>query len=117
MQEGFLSVKVFMNYAGFMLDDEKILDVMQTTRRHGGLTMVHAENGHCIHWLTDQVGHSHGHGLARFADTSPAPVEREATHRAITLAQLSGARTLIVHVSAGEAVEQIRWAQARGIEV
>src|SRR6202453_4703385 len=53
MQEGYLSVKVFMNYPGFMLDDERILDVMDTTRRHGGLTMVHAENGHC------EIGRAH----------------------------------------------------------
>jgi len=117
MQAGHLSVKVYMSYPGYMLDDERILQVMEITRRHGGVTMVHAENGHCIHWLTGQVGHAHGHGLAGFAETSPAPVEREATHRAITLAQLSGARTLIVHVSAGEAVEQIRWAHAHGIPV
>ncbi len=103
MQEGYLSVKVFMNYPGFMLDDQRILEVMDTTRRHGGLTMVHAENGHCVHWLTQTLTHSRGGSLAVFAATAPVPVEREATHRAITLAQLSGARTLLVHVSAGEA--------------
>jgi dihydropyrimidinase len=117
MQDGFLSVKVFMNYPGFMLDDERILEVMDTTRRHGGLTMVHAENGHCVHWLTQSLTRSRGAGLAVFAATAPVPVEREATHRAITLAQLSGARTLLVHVSAGEATEQIRWAHAHGISV
>ncbi len=117
MEEGYLSVKVFMNYPGFMLDDERILDVMDTTRRHGGLTMVHAENGHCVHWLSDKLAHSQGGNLAVFAATAPAPVEREATHRAITLAQLSGAKTLLVHVSAGEATEQIRWAHAHGIPV
>jgi dihydropyrimidinase len=117
MDEGFRSVKVFMNYAGYMLDDERILEVMETTRRHGGLTMVHAENGHCVHWLSDQLERSRGSGLAVFAATSPAAVEREATHRAITLAQLSGAKTLLVHVSAAEAAEQIRWAHARGIAV
>src|ERR1700728_2907157 len=109
MQEGYLSVKVFMNYPGFMLVDERILDVMDTTRRHGGLTMVHAENGHCVHWLSEKLAHAQGGNLAAFAASAPVPVEREATHRAITLAQLSGARTLLVHVSAGEAAEQIRW--------
>jgi dihydropyrimidinase len=117
MEDGYLSVKVFMNYPGYMLDDERILEVMATTRRHGGLTMVHAENGHCVHWLSDQVEHARGGGLAGFAATSPAAIEREATHRAITLAELSGARTLLVHVSAAEAAEQIRWAHARGIAV
>jgi dihydropyrimidinase len=58
-----------------------------------------------------------GSGLAVFAATSPAAVEREATHRAITLAELSGARTLLVHVSSADAAEQIRWAHARGIAI
>jgi dihydropyrimidinase len=117
MDDGYLSIKVFMNYAGYMLDDERILEVMDTTRRHGGLTMVHAENGHCVHWLSDRLERSQGGSLALFSASSPSAVEREATHRAITLAQLSGARTLLVHVSAAEAAEQIRWAHARGIAV
>ena len=117
MEDGYLSVKVFMSYAGYMLDDERILEVMETTRRHRGLTMVHAENGHCVHWLSNRLERSEGGSLAVFAASAPTAVEREATHRAITLAQLSGARTLLVHVSATEAAEQIRWAHARGIPV
>ena len=117
MQDGYLSVKVFMSYQGYMLDDERILQVMDTTRRHGGVTMVHAENGHCVHWLSDRLVRSQGGGLGVFAATSPAAVEREATHRAITLAEVSKAKVLIVHVSSGEAVEQIRWAHGRGIAV
>jgi dihydropyrimidinase len=117
MEEGYLSIKVFMNYAGYMLDDQRILEVMETTRRHGGITLVHAENGHCVHWLSDRLERSQDTRLAVFAASSPSAVEREATHRAITLAQLSGARTLLVHVSAAEAAEQIRWAHARGIAV
>jgi dihydropyrimidinase len=117
MDDGYLSVKVFMSYSGYMLDDERILQVMETTRRHGGLTLVHAENGHCVHWLSDRLERSEGGSLALFAASAPTAVEREATHRAITLAQLSGARTLLVHVSASEAIEQIRWAHARGIPV
>lgn len=117
MQDGYRSVKVFMNYQGYMLDDERILEVMDTTRRHGGVTLVHAENGHCVHWLTERLVQSHGGGLGMFAATSPAAVEREATHRAITLAEVSKARVLIVHVSSAEAAEQIRWAHGRGIAV
>lgn len=117
MADGFLSVKVFMNYKGYMLGDEQILEVMDTTRRFGGVTLVHAENGHCAHWLSERLEQAGRTDLAAFADASPTAIEREATHRAITLAQLSGARTLIVHVSAAEAVEQIRWAHGRGISI
>jgi dihydropyrimidinase len=117
MQDGYLSVKVFMNYAGYRLDDDRILDVMEITRRHGGITMVHAENGHCVHWLSSRADRVSRPGLSAFAASSPPAVEREATHRAITLSEISGARTLIVHVSAAQAIEQIRWGQARGIPV
>jgi dihydropyrimidinase len=79
--------------------------------------LVHAENGLCCHWLSNQIAHTHQGSLADFAAAAPPAVEREATHRAITLAELSGARTLLVHVSAADATEQIRWAHARGIDV
>jgi dihydropyrimidinase len=117
LQAGYLSVKVYMSYAGYMLDDERILEVMETTRRFGGLTMVHAENGHCVHFLSDRLQRAQGGSLALWGGTAPPAVEREATHRAITLAEVSGARTLLVHVSASQALEQIRWAHAQGIKI
>jgi hypothetical protein len=53
-----------------------------------------------------------GHALSR-----PMAVEREATHRAIALSELVDTPVLIVHVSGREAIEQIRWAQGRGLSV
>jgi dihydropyrimidinase len=44
-------------------------------------------------------------------------VEREATHRAISLSQLVDVPILIVHVSGREAVEQIRWARSQGLRI
>ena len=44
-------------------------------------------------------------------------VEREATHRAIALSELVDVPILVVHVSGREAVEQIRWARAHGLQV
>ncbi|MGA8007290.1 MAG: amidohydrolase family protein, partial [Burkholderiales bacterium] len=40
-----------------------------------------------------------------------------ATHRAIALSELIDVPILIVHVSGAEAIEQIRWAQARGLNI
>src|SRR5262245_32616459 len=51
------------------------------------------------------------------ATSRPIPVEREATHRAISLAELVDVPIMIVYVSNGEAMQQIRWAQARGLKV
>jgi dihydropyrimidinase len=117
MAEGCRSYKVFMSYPGFMLRDDTILDVMAAARQHGGTVLVHAENGHCIHWLSERLERAGRTALNAFAEAAPAAVEREATHRAITLAELSGARVLIVHVSSAQALEQIEWAQSRGLRV
>ena len=47
----------------------------------------------------------------------PPAVEREATHRAITLAEIAETPILIVHVSGREAAEEIRRAKARGLNI
>ena len=44
-------------------------------------------------------------------------VEREATHRAISLAEVADVPVFLVHVSAREAAEQIAWARDRGLAV
>jgi dihydropyrimidinase len=79
--------------------------------------MIHAENTDCIAWLTDQLLAA-GHTAPKFhAASRPMLVEREATHRAIALSELVDIPVLIVHVSGREAVEQIRWAQGRGLRI
>ncbi|GAC1508573.1 MAG: hypothetical protein NVS2B1_17420 [Bradyrhizobium sp.] len=52
------------------------------------------------------------HGASR-----PEIVEREAAHRAISHAELVDVPIMIVHVSGREAMEQIRWAQQRGMKI
>jgi hypothetical protein len=51
------------------------------------------------------------------AVSRPEIVEREATHRAISHAELVDVPIMIVHVSGREAMEQIRWARSRGLKV
>ena len=54
---------------------------------------------------------------AKLPRRSPAVVvEREATHRAISLAELLDVPMLMVHVSAKEAMHEIQRAQARGLQ-
>ncbi len=115
--EGYTSFKIYMTYDDLKLNDRQILDVLAVARREGAMTMIHAENTDCIAWLTEQLLAA-GHTAPRFHGTSrPMLIEREATHRAIALAELVDLPVLIVHVSGREAVEQIRWAQGRGLNV
>jgi dihydropyrimidinase len=115
--EGYTSFKVYMTYDDMKLDDGQMLDVLEVARAHGAMAMIHAENADAIEWLTKRL-EAAGRTAPRFhAHARPMLVEREATHRAISLAQLVDVPILIVHVSGKEAVEQIRWARAHGLRI
>jgi dihydropyrimidinase len=117
VDDGYTSFKVFMTYEGLALADKELLEVFSTARETGALVMVHAENYDAIRFLTERLERA-GKTAPKFHGTSrPIPVEREATHRAISLAELIDVPIMIVHVSNGEAMEQIRWAQNRGLRV
>jgi len=106
-----------MTYDDMKLEDGQILDLLAVARREQALVMIHAENAEVIAWLTRRLEQS-GHTAPRYhANSRPGPVEREATHRAITLAEVVDTPILIVHVSGRDAVEQIRWAQGRGMRI
>lgn len=117
VHDGYTSFKVFMTYEGLALSDMEMLKVMSVARETGALVMVHAENYDAIRFLTDRLeraGHTapHFHGASR-----PIPVEREATHRAISLAELIDVPIMIVHVSNGQARDEIARARARGLKI
>lgn len=115
--DGYSSFKVFMTYEGLALTDEQILKVMTVAKETGALVMVHAENYDIIRFLTDKF-EAEGRIAPRFhAASRPIPAEREATHRALTLAEVVGVPVVIVHVSNGEAIDEIARARARGLKV
>ena len=116
--EGVSSFKLFMAYKGvFLSDDGQIVKAMQRAATNGSMIMMHAENGSVIDLLVQQAvaaGNTSPlyHGLTR-----PWQAEEEATHRAIMLANLTGAPLYIVHVSAKQAVDQIAQARDNGQNV
>ncbi|NNH69386.1 dihydropyrimidinase [Nocardia uniformis] len=118
VSEGVTSFKLFMAYPGvFYSDDGQILRAMQQAGDLGALLMMHAENGIAIDVLVEQAL-QRGDTAPYFHGTSrPWELEEEATHRAIMLAQVTGAPLYVVHVSAKQALEQIATARGRGQNV
>ncbi|MQY23307.1 dihydropyrimidinase [Nocardia macrotermitis] len=116
--EGISSYKLFMAYPGvFYSDDAQILRAMQIGASTGLMTMMHAENGPAIDVLVGQLlaegkTDPYYHGIARAWQ-----LEEEATHRAIMLADVTGAPLYVVHVSAKQAVAQVASARDRGRNV
>ncbi len=117
IESGVRSFKVFMTYDRMRLHDEQILDVLATARRHGALTMVHAENHGIINWLGGRMV-GQGNLAPRYhAICHTRSSEAEAINRVITLAEVVDTPILIVHVSSVEGVAAVRAAQARGVKV
>ncbi len=117
VDDGYTSYKVFMTYQDLALSDFELLGVFTSARETGALVMVHAENYDAIRFLTDRLERAGKTAPHYHATSRPIPVEREATYRAISLAELIDVPIMIVHVSNGEAMEEIRRAQSRGLKI
>lgn len=116
-ERGVSSVKIYMTYEALQLRDNQILDVLLAARTHGLTTMIHAENGDVLNWMTDQLEKRLLYAPKYHATSRPQILESEATNRAISLGRLIGAPILIVHVSSPEAMDAIRKAQGQGLPV
>lgn len=115
--DGYTSIKVFMTYENLRLRDDEILTTLDSARTSGALVMVHCENEDAIRFLIGRHEAS-GEFAAKYHATSrPVAAEREATHRALSLAEIVDTPIVIVHVSNRQAMEEIQRARARGNKV
>jgi dihydropyrimidinase len=118
VDEGVSSFKLFMAYPGiFMSDDATIFRALQRTKENGGMICMHAENGGVIDVLV-QKALAEGRIEPKYhALTRPMSAEAEATRRAIALAEMAGVPIYFVHLSAGDAMDEVRRARERGLPV
>jgi dihydropyrimidinase len=114
---GIRSLKVFLTYDGVRLDDRQFLRVLAVARREGAMVAVHCENYDAIGWLTEQLLAAGLTAPKYHAWSRPKVVEREATYRAIALAELVDTPIQIFHVSCAEVAEEIARAKRRGLKV
>ncbi len=117
IEEGYRSLKIFMTYDNLKISDREMLEVLSVARRHNALVMIHAEGHDVIKFLADRLeaeGRTEplSHALSR-----PVAAEREATHRAISFAEVVDTPIMIVHVSNRESMEEIRRAQQKGLRI
>ena len=114
IRRGHTSIKVYMTYDAMRLDDRQILDVFEAARSEKAVMLIHAENHEIIGWLADRLERAGRTKPVEHARSRPLPVEREATHRALTLAEIAGVPLVVVHISGGEPLDEVRRARARG---
>jgi len=117
VSEGIRSLKVFLTYDASHLDDRQYLRVLAAARRNGAFVTVHCENYEAIRWRTEALLADGRTAPKYHAWSRPRVIEREATHRAIALAELVDQPIQVFHVSCAEVAEEIARAQMRGLKV
>ncbi len=115
-QLGVRTFKMFMTYAklGRMTSDYYLAAAMDLIAKHGGMVMVHAENGLATDYLEDKFNREGIPAIEAFTRMRPAALEAEAINRAIAIAEVSGCSIYIPHLSAGRGLEPIARARSTG---
>ncbi|MBW2702912.1 MAG: amidohydrolase family protein [Deltaproteobacteria bacterium] len=114
------SVKLFMIYKdrGWQAHDGMMHEVMTQCRRHDLVVCVHAENDALIDHFTAKtlaLSADKRPGASALAISRPPLVEWEAVGRAIALAEDTGARLHLVHLSTARSAELVGQARKKGL--
>ena len=112
---GCTSFKTYLTYAGFRLSDAAFLEILVAVKEAGGTVLVHAENDAIIDFFkrrfrTEKSTAPRYHALSR-----PPVAEGEAIQRSLAMAEVTGARLYVVHVSTALGAGAIRSARQRGV--
>jgi dihydropyrimidinase len=115
---GITTLKVFTAYNNRLrLQDGQIFQVLSLARKHGMLTMLHAENGDVIDILVEQALAAGNTTPEWHARTRPAWGAVEAVLRGAALAAQAQAPLYIVHMNVAGEVDQLEYARQHGLKV
>lgn len=111
---GVPTVKTMTTY-GWMSDDGQRFGLMSEVARHGGMSVVHAEDDAIANWLTAQYireGKTHG---AHISEVRGSLVEEAAIRRCLLLAERAGSPLYVLHMAAGSGIDALAEARSRGV--
>lgn len=107
--QGVSSFKFFMAYRArnMMVGDRSLIQGMEVIAEHGGVAVVHAENGDGIEYMESKSWDSNDVDNSVFLDCHTPLFEAEATLRAIALADAVGCPLYVPHLAAAQSVAAI----------
>lgn len=115
---GITTIKVFSAYNNRLrLLDDDIFRVLRIAKKHGLLTMLHAENGDVIELLIAEALAAGYTSPEWHALTRPTWTAVEAVLRGAALAAMADAPLYIVHMNAAGEVDQLAYARSKNIPV
>ena len=114
---GVFGFKCFLSPSGVdeygSLSYDKLEQAMREVAEFGGLLICHAEDPHELASRASKIGSTY----RSFEESRPAECEARAVRNVIRLAERTGCRTHILHVSSGSTVDVIREAKAKRLPI
>lgn len=122
VRDGAVAIKIFTGdvappgmFPG--TSDGALLDLMRRVKKDGVVLMAHCENAGIVAAETARVKAEGRSGPAAWNEARPWFAEVDAVQRMATLAKVTGARVIVVHISVPEAVDIITAARRDGVDI
>ena len=112
--QGISSFKMYMTYPAMMLGDRDLYWALKELKALGGICGVHCENAGVIDGMAAEAAARGGLSPPSHPRTRPPYLEAEAVGRLLRIAQAAQAPVVIVHLTNGEALDEVRRARKRG---
>lgn len=114
---GISSFKIYMTYPAMMIGDTAIYQALKVLKSLGGICGVHCESAEIIDAM---IAERKMHGQLSPAShplTRPAYLEAAAVHQLLRIAQAVDTPVVIVHLTCGDALQEVLRARKRGQRV
>ena len=111
--QGISSFKMYMTYPAMMLGDRDLYWALKELRQLGGICGVHCENAGVIDGMIAERRAAGELIPASHALTRPPYLEAVAVGRLLRIAQAAECPVIIVHLTNGDALEEVRRARKR----
>ena len=112
--QGISSFKMYMTYPAMLLGDRDLYWALKELKTLGGVCGVHCENAGVIDGMIAEKKAAGELSPASHPRTRPACLEAEAVGRLLRIAQAAQAPVIIVHLTNGEALDEVLRARKRG---
>ncbi|MCX4372875.1 MAG: dihydropyrimidinase [Dysosmobacter sp.] len=112
--QGISSFKLYMTYPAMRLEDRDLYWALKELKALGGICGVHCENAGVIDGMIAEKKAAGELSPASHPQTRPPYLEAEAVSRLLRIAQAAEAPVIIVHLTNGEALDEVIKARKRG---
>lgn len=118
VRRGISSFKIFLAYKGaFGVDDTELYRTLKLAAELGVTVTAHCENETLVAERCKELLAEGKTDPGQHHESRPPLVEAEGVHHLMTFAELTGAKTYIVHLSCQEALAKAIEARQRGVRV